>query len=171
MTTPRLDVFERAVQKADRWIDDLKDALGWHNRHHTVEALGVVLHVLRDRLPVQEAVDLGAQLPLLLRGLYYQNWDVSVNPEKYRHAKDFLEHIRAGLLKHRLEPVAEERLVDAVTRVLSDRISEGELAGIRRALPPEIRSFFGAVGQPDSAGKEPMKRWYNEERAWDKFSG
>jgi uncharacterized protein (DUF2267 family) len=31
-----------------------------------------VLHALRDRLTVEEASDLAAQLPMLIRGLYYE---------------------------------------------------------------------------------------------------
>ncbi len=163
MTTPTLDVFERAVQKATSWIDDLGNDLGWEDRHRTYEALGVVLHVLRDRLPVQEAVALGAQLPLLLRGLYYQNWDVSISPEKYRHREDFLAHIRTGLLHHRRNPDSEGRLARAVGRLLSERLSEGEWASVRRALPAGIREIFRPSGG-DSGG------WLGEERAWDKFS-
>jgi uncharacterized protein (DUF2267 family) len=166
-----MNVFERFIQKAGRWIDDLERLLGWNDPHHTYEALGVVLHVLRDRLPVEEAIDLGAQLPLLLRGLYFQNWDVSLNPEKYRHAKDFLAHVRAGLIAHRLEYVPEERLVEAVAQVLSERVSEGEFASIRRALPAEIRRFFGGAGPIEiHPGRGHRKRWITEERAWDKFS-
>jgi uncharacterized protein (DUF2267 family) len=145
MSRPRIDVFERAVQKADQWIDDLMDRMGWDDRHQTYEAMGAVLHVLRDRLPVNEAVDLGAQLPLLLRGLFYQNWNVSVNPEKYRHADEFLRHVRAALLDLRLEFIPEETLIEGVAGLLGDRLSEGEMAGIRRALPSEIRGFFSAV--------------------------
>jgi uncharacterized protein (DUF2267 family) len=172
MTTTRINVFERFIQKAGRWIDDLERLLGWQDPHQTYEALGVVLHVLRDRLPVQEAVDLGAQLPLLLRGLYFQNWDVSLNPEKYRHAKDFLAHVRAGLVAHRLDFVPEERLVEAVALILSERISEGEYISIRRSLPAEIRKFFGGAGPPElhPAERSQRKRWITEERAWDKFS-
>jgi len=29
---------------------------------------------LRDRLTVDEAVNLGAQLPMLVRGFYYEGW-------------------------------------------------------------------------------------------------
>jgi hypothetical protein len=37
--------------------------------------LGGMLHVLRDRLTIQEAVQPGAQLPMLIRGLYWEGWD------------------------------------------------------------------------------------------------
>ena len=165
MTRARIDVFERALQKADQWIDDLAELLGWDDRHQTYEALGAVLHVLRDRLPVEEAVDLGAQLPLLLRGLFYQNWDVSINPERYRHGEDFLRHVRARLHELRLEFVPEEYLVNGVAALLSDRLPEGELASIRRVLPAEIRAFFSGVGRPDS-GKAG-----GDGGAWEKSSG
>ena len=148
MARPRMDVFERAIQKADQWIDDLMTRMRWDDRHQTYEALGAVLHVLRDRMPVGEAVDLGAQLPLILRGLFYQNWDVSVSPEKYRHGEDFLAHVRAALFNLRLEFVPEENLVEAVAGVLTDRLSKGELESVRRVLPAEIREFFSAAGNP-----------------------
>jgi len=148
MARPRIDVFERAVQKADVWIDDLMARLRWDDRHQAYEALGAVLHVLRDRMPVGEAVDLGAQLPLLLRGLFYQNWDVSVSPEKYRRADEFLAHVRAALLDLRLEFIPEEDLVEAVAGLLADRMSKGELESVRRVLPGEIRGFFSAARNP-----------------------
>jgi uncharacterized protein (DUF2267 family) len=164
-TADRLDVFERSRQKASPWLDDLMGKLGWEDRHRTYEALGVVLHVLRDRLPLQECVTLGAQLPLLLRGLYYQNWDLSEFPRKYRHARDFLSRVRGGLLAHRLEDAPEERVTQAVTELLMERLCSGELGAVRRALPPEIRSFFEVAGNSEAG-----RRWLNEERAWDKFS-
>jgi uncharacterized protein (DUF2267 family) len=171
VTRPSLDVFERAIQKADEWIDDLMKKMGSRNRHHCYQALGVVLHVLRDRLPVDEAVALGAQLPLLLRGLYYQSWDVSVNPEKYRHAVDFLRHVHHGMLQHRRESISTERIVVGVSWLLCEHLSEGEFASIRRALPREIRTLFGDIVQPESAlGPDSSSRWLKEERAWEKFS-
>jgi uncharacterized protein (DUF2267 family) len=161
----RLDVFERSLQKAGAWLDDLMARLEWDDRHQTYEAFGVVLHTFRDRLPLAQAVSLGAQLPLLLRGLYYQGWDVSSGPQKYRHVQDLLSRIRGGLLEHRLEFVPEERLVQAVLDLLRAHVSPGEIQGIRRALPPEIRSLFDAGG----ATPEDEKRWFPKERPWDRF--
>lgn len=169
MSNTGLDVFDRAAQRALQWLDALQERMDWQNRHRAYEALGIVLHVLRDRLPVQEAADLGAQLPLLVRGLYYQNWDPSINPEKYRHAEDFVLHVRAGLREHRMEFVPEGRLIDAVAGLLADHISEGELADVRRALPGPIRRLFGLEGLADAPGSEP--RWREEQRGWEKHSG
>jgi len=172
MSKTRLDVFDRAVGKAEAWIGELAAELGWEEEfHRAYEALGAVLHVLRDRLPVQEAVDLGAQLPLLLRGLYYQNWDVSVNPEKYRHAEEFHRHVRGRLARQRPGSVSEERIVEAVAGLLGARLSEGELRSVRRALPPEVRQLFPGPGKPDpDLGRSSGGDWLSEERDWERFS-
>jgi uncharacterized protein (DUF2267 family) len=162
-TLTRLDVFERSLQKAAAWLDELMTRLDWEDRHQTYEALGVVLHALRDRLPLRVAVSLGAQLPLLLRGLYYQNWEAPGVPEKYRHVRDFLGRVRAGLREHRLDVLPEDRLVRGVLELLRSHLSLGELNEVRRALPPDLRSLFDATGSPKSA------TWLPEERAWDKF--
>jgi uncharacterized protein (DUF2267 family) len=157
-------VFERSVQKASAWLDDLMGRLGWDDRHQTYEALGVVLRAFRDRLPLPVTVSLGAQLPLLLRGLYYQNWELAGTPEQYRHAREFLSRVRGGLLQHRLDDVPEERLVQGVIELLRSRLSLGELNEVRRSLPPDLRSLFDVT-----ASSEPADRWLPEERAWDKF--
>jgi uncharacterized protein (DUF2267 family) len=57
-------------------------------------ALRAVLHTLRDRLIVDEAIDLGAQLPMLVRGFYYENWQSVGKPLKYRHKEEFLNQVK-----------------------------------------------------------------------------
>ena len=160
----RLDVFERSLQKAGAWLDEPMARLAWEDRHQTWEALGVVLQVLRDRLPLKESVRLADRLPLLLRGLYYQNWSVSGVPENYRHAREFLSRVRGGLLDHRLKFIPEERLVMGVCNLLQARLGYSELRGIRRVLPPELRDFFAARGSEDSG-----ERWLPEDFPWDQY--
>ena len=64
----------RAVAETDAWIDDLAQRLGWRDRGKTYAVLIGALHGLRDALPREEVVYLGAQLGPLLRGLYYEGW-------------------------------------------------------------------------------------------------
>ena len=56
----------RAVSEADAWIDDLAERLHWHDRGKAYAALIGALHGLRDALPRDEVVYLGAQMPPLL---------------------------------------------------------------------------------------------------------
>ena len=63
--------------------------LDWENEHKAYLALRTVLHTLRDRLSVEEAVQLGAQLPMLIRGFYYEGWTLKQKPTKERHKTEF----------------------------------------------------------------------------------
>jgi uncharacterized protein (DUF2267 family) len=94
MSTTGLDVFDNTIQKANLWLKEIMQDLGWENRHKAYEGMRVTLHTLRDRLPMGEAVDLGAQLPLLIRGVYYEGWVPAATPHKERHLEAFLSPIR-----------------------------------------------------------------------------
>jgi uncharacterized protein (DUF2267 family) len=98
-----------------------------------------VLHALRDRLTVGEAVDLGAQLPMLVRGFYYEGWRPAGKPRKYRDKEHFLEQVRKEA------PVLgddAERAATAVFALLASEIAGGEPDQVRRLLPPEIRELW-----------------------------
>jgi hypothetical protein len=56
------------------WLKELMELMGWEDRHRAYHALRVVLHALRDHLTIDEVVTLGAQLPMLVRGFYYEGW-------------------------------------------------------------------------------------------------
>lgn len=85
-----------SVRASEDWIDELMRRLGWHDRERSYLALIAALHALRDCLPRDEAVYVGAQLPALLRGLYYDGW----HPSGHGAAKSrsaFLGRIHDGV--------------------------------------------------------------------------
>jgi uncharacterized protein (DUF2267 family) len=128
------------------WIKELTVELGWDDRQRAYHALGAVLHALRDRLTVVEAADLGAQLPLLIRGLYYEGWNPNGKPIKERRREDFLAHIAAAFRSD--AATFPESIAWAVFKVLERHVSAGELRDVRHVLPAPIRSLWpeGEVG-------------------------
>ena len=72
MSTTGLEVFDKTVQTTNIWLDEIMERMG-PDRHVAWHILGAVLRTLRDRLPLDDAAHLGAQLPLLVRGLYTIN--------------------------------------------------------------------------------------------------
>ena len=74
MSALGLKIMDETVQATNIWLKDLMALTGWDDRQRAYRLLRAVLHVLRDRLPVNEAVHLGSELPMLVRGLYYEGW-------------------------------------------------------------------------------------------------
>jgi uncharacterized protein (DUF2267 family) len=72
MTITSIDVFETTLHKTNGWRKELLEELDWQDRHAAYLALRATLHALRDRLTVEEVAELGAQLPMLIRGFYYE---------------------------------------------------------------------------------------------------
>ena len=68
MKSHQPDVFGTTLAKTNLWLEQMSDALHWDDHHKAYHGLRAVLHALRDRLPVPEAVHLGAQLPMLYAG-------------------------------------------------------------------------------------------------------
>lgn len=135
-----VETLDRASHKANVWLKELAAELGYEDRHHAFVALRASLHALRDRLTVEEAAELGAQLPTLLRGVYYEGWRPQGKPLKERHKAEFLDHIAAALdgdFQYETERVAR-----GVFRFLAGKISSGEMDDVRSILPREIRELL-----------------------------
>jgi uncharacterized protein (DUF2267 family) len=90
MSPSNVAAFDKTIEKTNVWLGELQAVLTWDDRERAYHALRAVLHALRDRLPPHEAVDLGAQLPMLVRGFYYDGWHPADKPLKYRDKRPFL---------------------------------------------------------------------------------
>ena len=142
MTHAGLDVFDTTVQKSNEWLNRLMELLHTENKHFAYSALRAVCHTLRDRLIPGEAAGLGAQLPMLLRGMYYEGWSPKITPIVERKADDFLEKV-SDEIPRRPEYDAE-RIVRCVFTLLAERISLGEIDDIVGTLPRELKEFWPA---------------------------
>jgi len=144
MASSGLAVFDTTLQKTNSWLKDVMHELGTDDRHEAYLALRAVLHALRDRLTIEEVAELGAQLPMLIRGFYYEGWDPSGKPVKERHKEAFLEQIQRYFKTGRYArtEVDPERVARAVFRVLANRVSEGEIEDVLHVLPRELRELW-----------------------------
>jgi uncharacterized protein (DUF2267 family) len=140
MSTTGLDVFDTTVHKTNRWLNELMQGLGWRDRHKAYLALRATLHALRDRITVEEVAQLAAQLPMLVRGFYYEGWDPTDKPLKDRRREDFLVRIDAAFTQD--DAVDPEHVARAVFALLARRVSEGEIEDVRHVLPTEIRKLW-----------------------------
>jgi uncharacterized protein (DUF2267 family) len=140
MTTASVDAIERTVQKTNQWIADLERELGTESRADAWRALRAYLQVLRDRLTLDEGAQLAAQLPQLLRGVFYEGFDPGHQPEPIRDRETFLARLaeRAQLE----DPAEAARAAAAATRVLRRHITPGEVDDVLAQLPSDIREVL-----------------------------
>lgn len=144
--TTGLDLLDITLQQTNLWLEDLAQRLGTTDRRLAYQVLSRTLHAVRDRIGPQNAVRLGAQLPMLVRGFYYEGWHMTGTPTRERLTEDFLEHVNGHVLRGlRLDP---ENAVRAVLEVLCDRLDPGEIETVIRAFPPELRSLCPALRFP-----------------------
>jgi uncharacterized protein (DUF2267 family) len=137
MPETSLAVFDRTLQKTNIWLNDVMAELDIEDRHRAYSALRATLHALRDRLTVEEAAQLSAQLPLLVRGIYYENWRPAATPLRERHVEQFLAHIQSELPGD--DPSAVAR---AVFSVLAGYVGAGEIEDVYWMLPEGVRELW-----------------------------
>jgi uncharacterized protein (DUF2267 family) len=143
MSVTGLEVFDTTVHKTNTWLKRLMAIAGWHDRHLAYLGLRATLHALRDRLTVEEAAELAAQLPMLVRGIYYEGWDPSGKPLRIRHRDEFLAAIQRELPPQ--APLDAEPAARAVFQLLSERVADGEIDEVRQVLPAEIRELWSTA--------------------------
>jgi uncharacterized protein (DUF2267 family) len=143
-----MNMFEKTTEKANEWVRDMMASLGSKDPHQALHALRAGLHALRDRLTVEEAAQLAAQMPLTIRGLFFENWHPADKPLRIRHAPEFLALISANYAPR--SDIGAQDIIAAVFRVLSRHVSPGELTDIVMTLPEALLGLVGAQRQSDT---------------------
>ncbi len=140
MITMGLGGFDASIQNANVWFDELMDEMGWKDRYKGYLALRKTLHALRDRLSIKRATRLGSELPMLIRGLYYEGWDPAGNPPRPMEKNEYLDAIRDYFND---DPnVDPERLTRAVFRMICKAVSPNETGSMENVLPEELREYW-----------------------------
>ncbi|MEV1290210.1 DUF2267 domain-containing protein [Micromonospora sp. NPDC049679] len=143
MTSAQVNALDSSVEKTNKVLKDIEQAYGWpkERRNQSYLAMRAVLHCLRDRLPVGEAVHLAAQLPLVIRGVYYDGWEPESVPKKMGRS-EFLARVRSDF---RFEiDGGIERLVQTVLTALRPYITDGEWDDVKSTMPKELMSMMPA---------------------------
>jgi uncharacterized protein (DUF2267 family) len=132
--------LNRSAHKTQVWLKDLSERGHLEDEQQAYSVLRAVLHALRDRLTVDEAANFAAQLPMIVRGVFYEGWKPSVTPIKYKDRAEFYERIR-----HELRDKANVDVVhgtEAVFGLLTTKITAGEMANVREMMPADLRLLW-----------------------------
>ncbi len=139
MSTMPDDLFSNTLQRTHLWLTEVREELGWEDESKAHLALKATLHALRDRLTVDEATHLGARLPMLVRGFYYEGWSPTGKPLKERHKAAFLSQVQESF---RIGELDIEPIVRGVFTMLAKHVTAGEIDDVRQILSPELRALW-----------------------------
>ncbi|HEX2431412.1 MAG TPA: DUF2267 domain-containing protein [Aestuariivirgaceae bacterium] len=139
MSATGLEVFDKTLQTTNIWLKEIGEQIG-PDRHRCYQALRAVLFTLRDRLTPDEAAHLASQLPMLVRGIYYEGYRPAGKPDRIRSRDEFLQRIGEHLEQTR--PLGADDAARAVFKILDHYLDPGEIAEVKQSLPQDIRTLF-----------------------------
>ncbi|PUB12789.1 DUF2267 domain-containing protein [Yoonia sediminilitoris] len=140
MSALGLKIIDTAVHDANAWINEVDARTDWDDKRRSYRLLRQVLHVIRDHLNVDEAAQLGAQLPTLIRGIYYEGWNPSSTPVVERTTAGFVDRVQAGFDN---DPMGDaDHAIAAVIDVLDAHVSRGEMDDVKSTFTNKIRRLF-----------------------------
>ena len=137
MTVP--SAIAHGVQQIQEWLKELRDNADLADEAEALGVLRSVLHQLRDRLTPEEAIELGAQLPVIVRGIYYEGWRPSRTPQKVRTKEKFLDEVMLKMLPRRVAP---EAAVKDVFALIAHHCDPGEVGDVIAQLPSDIKELW-----------------------------
>lgn len=132
--------FASAIADANRWLDQIAAELD-ADRREALHVLRAALHALRDRLSVEQNAHLAAQMPTVIRGLYFEGWRPGHVEQVERGIDHFLEEILDRLERGTSDVDAYEA-ARATYAVLAAHVSSGEIRKILATLPHELRVLW-----------------------------
>lgn len=149
MSANGLEVFDKTLETTHIWLKEIMADLG-PDKQVAWKVLSTVLHKLRDRLSINLAAHLGAQLPLLVRGVYYDQFEPSKMPSECRSREEFVAEVAEWMSDTR--PVDTVDAIRSVFKVLSRHVSQGQIDHVKQALPKPVRQMWDEV---EAAGVAP----------------
>jgi uncharacterized protein (DUF2267 family) len=145
MSATGLEVFDDTIQKTNIWLKEIGETLGRDNRRLAYRALRAVLHALRDRMTIEEAAHLSAELPMLVRGIFYEQYRPTDMPAKIREQQEFLDLINREIADAPELPPQEA--AKAVFLCLNRHLDPHQAIHARDMMPESIRRLWPEVAK------------------------
>jgi len=137
--------LDQSIEKTNVWLAEVAAEFGTEDRQFAYRVTRAWLHALRDRLPVPVAANFAAQLPEVLRGVFYGGWSPSRVPVKFGPHEYIVRFARdAGIRDTDVAWAA-----GLVTRAVRRHVSGGALDEALDVLPADLSQLV----EPDGAAE------------------
>jgi uncharacterized protein (DUF2267 family) len=131
--------LDRSIQLTLEWLNDIQEEFKWPDKDRVYDATKAVLLATRDRLTVEEAHQFAAQIPMVMKGMFFDGYDPTDKPMLIRNKDRFLEHVRKQFGNR---PLDSENAVRTVAKVLRKKISKGQYEDVVGSMPKEIQKLY-----------------------------
>jgi len=130
-----LDVWDSTIQRTNTWLKELMQELNSADYRKTYLILRSVLHALRDHLTIEDAIYVGEQFPMLIRGMYFEHWGPSGKPMPLRNRNDFIAAVAHYMARDGDNTSDAEKAARAVFRLLERKSTDGEIDDLHNLIP------------------------------------
>ena len=145
MMNTDVSALNHTLTETHEWLEELVRKGGFEVEQQAYSWFRAVLHTIRDRLTVEEAAHFASQLPMLVRGFYYEGWRPALAPNEWTTLDDFFSRIRESLHAPTQEDVGDMRQpTGAVLTLLTEKLTEGQVRHVREQLPKEVQELWPA---------------------------
>lgn len=139
--------FEKYAAKGNEFVNKLAEHLGdTEERDRAGRILRSVLRALRNRLTVEESLQLLSQLPMAIKAVYVEGWKLNREFVRIKNMDEFAAEVmlQDGYAAWRDFASIEEaeEAIEAVMKTLADYVSAGELHDIIDLMPGEMKKLF-----------------------------
>lgn len=138
MTVTAIRTFDKALESATKWVEEIRQDLHYNDRQEAYVALRAVLRTLRDRLTIEEATDFASQLPLLIKGVYYDGWNPTGKPVRLRSTEEFIDYVDEKL-RDDMDPYFATQ---QVFKFLRRHVTPSEIQHVIAELPNDLKELW-----------------------------
>jgi uncharacterized protein (DUF2267 family) len=143
--------FDKYAAKGNEILDMVAEDLKV-SRDKAGRILRAILYAIRSRINLDESLQVIAQLPMALKGVYVDQWDPWLSFHRIHNLDEFIRQVRkydktaAGYDFGNDE--SAKRAIQAVFRTLGHYLSDGEFRDVIAVLPLELKEFLkSSIGQ------------------------
>ncbi|SDL17659.1 Uncharacterized conserved protein, DUF2267 family [Salinimicrobium catena] len=139
--------FEKFAKDAHEYINFLAKELGHPDEKERVLIIWrAVMHCIRDRIHLGESMQLIAPLPMILKGIYVEDWKYSEHPPKKFHTIDEMkEEVKAIQRQYGEEDFpwnkSTEEIIAITIHSLKRFMHDEQLQQLKEQMPKELQEL------------------------------
>lgn len=137
-TATKVSALDHATQSAHAWVCDVARGFDTEDREFADRVLRAWLHTLRDRLIVEASAHFAAQLPDLIRGIFYAGWNPSSVPAKY----DVEEYVLRFAHDANIAPDDVSKAAAVTSAAALQHLPAAQMDKALDQLPPALRAVL-----------------------------